>query len=86
MSYNKPFIWLLGSGKYYLELGDSPLGYLVRIDNFLEDFENYIKKQEDKLDKLEMVQVSIEQELNEDDEYSERIEALTKKLEKLDKG
>ncbi|MBO4983630.1 MAG: DEAD/DEAH box helicase family protein [Clostridia bacterium] len=86
MSYNKPFIWLLGSGKYYIELGDSPLGYLVRIDNFLEDFENYIKKQEDKLDKLEMVQVSIEQELNEDDEYSERIEALTKRLEQLDKN
>ncbi|MBQ8146630.1 MAG: DEAD/DEAH box helicase family protein [Clostridia bacterium] len=85
MSDNKPFIWLLGSGKYYIELGESPLGYLVRIDNFLEDFEKYIKKQEDKLDKLEMVQISIEKELAEDDEYSERIDSLTEKLEKLDK-
>ena len=85
MSDSKPFIWLLASGKYYIELGDSPLGYLVRIDNFLEDFENYIKKQEDKLDKLEMVQLSIENELLEDDQYSERIDALTKRLEELDK-
>lgn len=85
MSDNKPFIWLVGSGKYYVELGDSPLGYIIRIDNFLENFEKHIAKQEDTLDKFETIQISIENELNEDDEYSERIDFLTEKLEKLDK-
>ena len=85
MALSKPFIWLYGSGKYYLELGSSPLGYMIRIDNFLENFEEYIKKQEDKLDKLNMVQYSIEAELNEDDKYSDKIDELTAKLEKLDK-
>lgn len=85
MALSKPFIWLYGSGKYYIELGSSPLGYMIRIDNFLDEFENYIEKQKDKLDKLNMVQSSIEAELSEDDKYSERIDELTAKLQKLDK-
>ena len=85
MALSKPFVWLVGSGKYYLELGSSPLGYMIRIDNFLDDFEAYIKKQEDKLDKLNMVKTSIEAELNEDDKYADKIDELTNKLEKLDK-
>jgi len=85
MAISKPFIWLYGSGKYYLELGSSPLGYMIRIDNFLDEFDAYIEKQKDKLDKLNMVQSSIEVELAEDDKYSERIDELTAKLQKLDK-
>ena len=85
MALSKPFVWLYGSGKYYLELGSSPIGYLIRIDNFLSDFDEYVKKQEDKLDKLNMVQDSIEAELNESDIYGDKIDELTKKLEKLDK-
>ena len=85
MSLSKPFVWLYGSGKYYLELGSSPIGYLIRIDNFLSDFDEYVKKQEDKLDKLNMVQGSIEAELNEEDMYGDRIDELTSKLEELDK-
>ena len=84
MAITKPFVWLVGSGKYYLELGDSALGYIVRIDNFLDDFEMYIRKQEDKLDRLEMIQKSIEVELKADDEYTERIESLTERIKKLD--
>ena len=85
MALSKPFVWLVGSGKYYLELGSSPIGYMIRIDNFLDDFEAYIKKQEDKLDKLSMVKTSIETELNEDDKYADKIDELTSKLEELDK-
>ena len=85
MSLSKPFVWLYGSGKYYLELGSSPIGYMIRIDNFLSDFDEYIKKQEDRLDKLNMVQTSIEAELNEADMYGDRIDELTNKLENLDK-
>lgn len=85
MSMNKPFIWLVGSGKHYLELGNSPLGYLIRIDNFLEDFNAYVNKQEDKLDKMETVKTSLEIELKEDDQYVEKIQELSQRLEKIDK-
>ena len=85
MSMSKPFIWLYGAGKYYLELGESPLGYLTRIDNFLNDLPAFTEKQEDKLKKLHMIQASIEVELEEDDIYEERIEELRRKIEKLDK-
>lgn len=84
MSLSKPFVWLYGSGKYYLELGASPIGYLIRIDNFLNEFDKYIEDQKGKLDKLIMVQESIEAELSERDIYSDKIEELTNKLQKLD--
>lgn len=84
MALSKPFVWLVGSGKHFLELGTSPIGYLIRIDNFLDEFEAYVKKQEERLDKLNMVQASIEAELSEDDKYSDKIEELTSKLQKLD--
>ena len=85
MTVEKPFIWIYGNGKYYLELGGSPLGYLVRIDNFLNDFEKHLNKLENNLVKLETIKETIENELKEDDRYTEKIEELTEKLEKLDK-
>ncbi|MBO5313401.1 MAG: DEAD/DEAH box helicase family protein [Clostridia bacterium] len=85
MTIEKPFIWIYGSGKYYLELGGSPLGYLVRIDNFLNDLDKHLEKLKANLVKLETLKENIETELTEDDRYSERIEALSEKLEALDK-
>ncbi|MCD8201469.1 MAG: DEAD/DEAH box helicase family protein, partial [Clostridia bacterium] len=35
MDKTKPYVWLKGAGKYYVELGTKMKGYMVRIDNFL---------------------------------------------------
>lgn len=56
MSEGKPYIWLVNNGRYRVELGESDVGNLIKIDNFinslpskLEDFtytlENYTNRQ-----------------------------------------
>ena len=84
MVNTKPAVWLVGNGKYFLELAGSPLAYMSVIDSYLDSLDERIAKYESNLDKLETVKVSIEAELAEDDRYSERIEQLTKRLEELD--
>ena len=85
MSTDKPFVWLVGQGKHYLELGTSSVGYLVRIDNFLEDFNKYVEKQRQNLGHLKLLKTSLEKEILQNDPYVEQIRKLSQKLEKLDK-
>jgi predicted acetyltransferase len=39
MTAEKPYVWLQKSGRYYVELGDTEIGGLIRIDNYLENLE-----------------------------------------------
>lgn len=85
MRREKPYIWLKQEGKYYVELGDTEVGDLIRIDNFLEDFEKHIEKLEEGLKKLQTRKQAIEDELAKKDGYVEQIEELRAKLEEIDK-
>lgn len=86
MSEKKPFIWLQGEGRYYVELGEAQVGFLIRIDNFLESFSEHLAKLSDNLSHLKERQAAIKEELSQKDEHDERIAALQKKLEKIDKA
>lgn len=44
MAPEKPYVWLSRQGKYYVELGDTEIGNLVRIDNFLDTLDNHLEK------------------------------------------
>ena len=44
MKKEKTFIWLQRSGRYYVELGDTEVGALIRIDNFLDSLDTHIDK------------------------------------------
>ena len=85
MKKEKPYVWLQQEGKYYVELGDSEVGDLIRIDNFLEGFEKHIERLNEGLKKLEVRKKSIESELAKKDGYVEHIENLRIKLETIDK-
>lgn len=39
MTMEKPYVWLQANGRYYVELADTELGVLVRIDNYLDKLE-----------------------------------------------
>ncbi len=80
-----PYMWLIRNGKYFLEIGDSELGNLVRIDNFLDSFKEHLKKLEKGLDALIGRKEYIENALRQPDPYSDRIEELQEKLDKIDK-
>ncbi len=85
MIKEKPYLWLQRGGRYYVEAGDSELGVLVRIDNFIDSMEAHIKKLKDGHSTLAERQKAIEKELLSIVSYSEQIEKLRKKLEKIDK-
>lgn len=84
MDNKKPYIWLKREGKYYVELGSTEVGGLIRIDNFLENLENHLLMLEENLSKLKTRKKSIEAELNKDENYTEQIEEYKLKLNQID--
>jgi prefoldin subunit 5 len=81
----KPYLWLRHSGKYYVELGESGQGAMVRIDNFLDKLDEHLKKLKEGLASLKLKKNSVIGELEKKEDYTSRIEALQKKIEKYDK-
>lgn len=49
MTKVKPFVWLEREGKYYVELGDTEVGVLIRIDNYLNNLDKHIENQQKQL-------------------------------------
>lgn len=85
MKADEPFIWLKREGKYHLELGEASLGYLPRINNFLDSFKKHLERLEEGYEALINRRRDIEIALSERDEYSQRIEELKAELQQLDK-
>ena len=79
-----PYMWIMRQGRYVLELSDSGLGNLIRIDNFFDNFKVHVKKLQGELDNLLARMEYIENTINKPDPYSDRIEELQKRLEELD--
>ncbi|MBE6630886.1 MAG: hypothetical protein E7624_08580 [Ruminococcaceae bacterium] len=85
MRTDKPYAWLQHNGKYYVELSDSNVGALLRIDNFLEKFAEHLQKMQDGLAALRAKEKALREELERKDGYAERIEELKQKLANIDK-
>ena len=85
MILEKPYVWLSRQGKYYVELGDTEIGNLVRIDNFLDTLDNHLEKLKIGLSKLTEKEIELKAELAKDENYSEQIEKYRAEVEKLDK-
>ncbi len=85
MTREKPYIWLKRNGRYYVELGDTQIGNLIRIDNFLDDLQTHLDKLDESLAKLQEREYHLKEELKKDENFSNEIEECRKKLETLDK-
>ncbi len=85
MNGARPYVLLCGVGRYYVEMGDTVLGNLIRIDNFLEGLPERQKKIEGKLLEYEKRDREIRLELAKNENYTDRIEEMKSKVEMLDK-
>lgn len=85
MRSEKPYIWLQRNGRYYVELGDSETGMLIRVDNFLEGFGEHRIKLAEALEDLSSRMKSVQAELEKGESYTDEIQTCIKRLEKLDK-
>lgn len=85
MTAEKPYIWLQKSGRYYVELGDTETGGLIRIDNYLENLEKQLEKLKEGHINLCGRQDALKVEITKKEDYVDRIEKIKQRLEKLDK-
>lgn len=85
MTREKPYVWLKRNGRYYVELGDTNTGNLIRIDNFLDDLQTHLDKLNKGLAKLWERERQLKEELKKEESFSDEIENCRQKLEKLDK-
>lgn len=85
MTREKPYIWLKRNGRYYVELGDTNTGNLIRIDNFLDDLQTHLDKLKKGLSKLRERDSQLKEELKKNESFSDEIEECRKRLEMLDK-
>ncbi len=85
MIREKPFVWLCREGRYYVELGDTDIGNLIRIDHYLDNLQGRLDELQYGLAKLRLREAQIEEELAKDENYSETIKKYSQKLEVIDK-
>lgn len=81
----KRFVYVVHSGKYYCEMGDSKNGMLLRVDNLLAELEKRLKTLEEILGDIVERQDAIKAELAKNENYTDKIESLKRKLERIDK-
>ena len=84
MTIEKPYVWLKNNGKYYVELGDTEVGNLIRIENFMDNLDSHLSKLKRGLHKIEERERDIKMELSKDENYVDEIKNLKKKLEEID--
>ena len=85
MTDKKPFVWLQKNGRYYVEMGDTEIGTIIRIDNFLERFDEHLERLEKTIGELEQRKIDGKTELSKKEDYTDKIEATKQKLESIDK-
>lgn len=85
MTAEKPFVYLVRDGKYYVELGDTEKGNLIRIDHFLDSLPEHLDKLKMDLSKLADKETEIKAELAKDENYLGEIEKCKQTVEALDK-
>ena len=84
MMREKPYLWMKGQGRYYVEVGSSEAGILIRLDNFLDAFPTRVENLEHAVWSLEKREADIRRELNGIADYGDEIESLMKKLNEID--
>jgi len=85
MTMKKPYMWLQRQGRYYVELGDSEVGCLIRLDNALEGLPEHLQKLENNLAVMEQQALDIQSELDKKEDHSDAIRACKAKLLELDR-
>ncbi len=85
MTREKAYLWIRREGNYFVELGESAQGAIMRIDNCLSKLSERYQKMSDALRLLVQKQEMLREELSKNKGYADRIEALKHELENLDK-
>ncbi len=78
------FVYLQCHNKYYIKLGSSPLGYLIRINNFINGLSKHIDELTEQYEKNMNYYKVGKKELARKDDYQEEIIKLQQELARID--
>ena len=78
------FVYLMGHQKYYVRLGTSSLGYITRINNFIDNLPKYLEELKERYQNNMNYYKTGKEELAKKDDYQEEIIALKEHLAKID--
>ncbi|MCD8307070.1 MAG: DEAD/DEAH box helicase family protein [Clostridia bacterium] len=84
MDPSKPYIWLRREGRYVVELGNSKQGYLVRIENYLENMDKLLRKYQDRAKELTARRKYYTAELKKTTDYDTKIDEVQERLSRID--
>ena len=80
-----PYLWIQRNGRYYIELGESENGALIRIDNFMQKFPEHLENLENALVNVSAKKHALISELDKKSYFVEKIEELKAELEQIDR-
>lgn len=83
MTADKPYIWIVGNGRYRVELDSSDVGNLIRTDNCIGNLDKHLANLKDGLDHYKARQQGIIKELDNLGDFTEDIELCKQKLSDL---
>ena len=81
----KPFVWLVNNGRYYVETGNTAAGGLIRIDNRIDGLAEYAEKLDAKYTELCASQKNLRTAIDNSVSYAGDIERCRALVEKYDK-
>lgn len=84
MSEIHPYVWLKKNGSYRVELGDTEIGNLVRIDNTLSTLDELCEKLNKQLEALDDKEKELKNSLANPEDYTEIIEEYKEEVRMLD--
>lgn len=85
MIIEKPFVWLVKNGKYYVEMGEADVGKLIRLDNFIEGLDKFLERLTNVLAEKKQRLEDINKELLKNEDYANKIQELKIEIAKIDK-
>ena len=83
MSKDKPYIIVENNGRYKVEMADRT-GNLIRLDNFLKNFNNTIEEYKNRLKEFYLRKQGLEDLIFKKDEVVDKINLLQIEIQRLD--
>jgi hypothetical protein len=81
----KPGLWLVGEGRYYVNSGESGPGCIVRINHKISSLENVKNEMIKQIEYLNQRETDLKNSLQENCPYSAKMMILKRKLSRIDK-
>jgi N12 class adenine-specific DNA methylase len=85
MKADKPAIWLVGSGRYYVEIGNSAVGAVSRMEHRLMTLTDVLIEFNRRLEEAEREQEDVKTFLSGEDNYAQEIVHLEERLRAIDR-